>query len=186
MKGTIDLFEERINHLNNLIGEINLQELDKITNRAFISKENLKNITDVIVHLQKAVGENDTNFFKDLYAKYIQISPILDPDKLLEDPHLTNKEMFSLVMSNYDELKAFLHNLNFIKNNEKYLELNPVADSPEKIKKMKPLELRTMTLESKVGKMTDNIDELLKNYNETIDIINQKFALYNTVLDKTK
>ena len=32
--------------------------------------------------------------------------------------------------------------------------------------------------------MTDNIDNLLQNYNETIEIINQKFALYNELLDK--
>ena len=29
-----------------------------------------------------------------------------------------------------------------------------------------------------------NIDQLLQNYNETVDIINKKFALYNQLLDK--
>ena len=32
--------------------------------------------------------------------------------------------------------------------------------------------------------MFNNIDNLLKNYTETIDIINKKFALYNELLDK--
>ncbi len=41
-----------------------------------------------------------------------------------------------------------------------------------------------MNIENKVNKMSNNIDNLLKNYTETIDIINNKFALYNELLDK--
>ena len=52
----------------------------------------------------------------------------------------------------------------------------------EKINAIKPLELQSMNLEAKVSKMNDNVDNLLKNYNETIDIINKKFALYNQLL----
>ena len=92
--------------------------------------------------------------------------------------------MYFLLMSNFDELKTFLENLNYVKKNHKYLELNPIVDAQDKIKMMKPLELKTMNLESKISKMTDNIDNLLQNYNETVEIINQKFALYNELLDK--
>lgn len=92
--------------------------------------------------------------------------------------------MYFLLMSNFDELKTFLENLNYVKKNQKYLELNPIVDAQDKIKMMKPLELKTMNLESKISKMTDNIDNLLQNYNETVEIINQKFALYNELLDK--
>ena len=92
--------------------------------------------------------------------------------------------MYFLLMSNFDELKTFLENLNYVKKNQKYLELNPIVDAQDKIKMMKPLELKTMNLESKISKMTDKIDNLLQNYNETVEIINQKFALYNELLDK--
>lgn len=92
--------------------------------------------------------------------------------------------MYFLLMSNFEELQTFLKNLNYVKKNQKYLELNPIVDGQDKIKKLKPLELKTMSLESKMTKMTDNIDNLLQNYNETIEIINKKFALYNLLLDK--
>lgn len=94
--------------------------------------------------------------------------------------------MYFLLLSNFDELKNFLGNLNYIKKNQKYLELNPISDSNEKIKQLQPLELKTMDMEAKMDKMSENIDDLLKNYNETIDIINKKFALYNELLDNKK
>ncbi len=112
------------------------------------------------------------------------LSPLLDPEKLKDESNLQDKEMYFLLISNFDELKSFLENLNYVKKNQKYLELNPIVDAQDKIKTMKPLELKTMNLESKISKMTDNIDNLLQNYNETIEIINQKFALYNELLDK--
>ena len=109
---------------------------------------------------------------------------MLDPEKLKDESNLQDQEMYFLLMSNFDELKTFLENLNYVKKNQKYLELNPIVDAQDKIKMMKPLELKTMNLESKISKMTDNIDNLLQNYNETVEIINQKFALYNELLDK--
>ena len=112
------------------------------------------------------------------------LSPLLDPEKLKDESNLQDKEMYFLLISNFDELKSFLENLNYVKKNQMYLELNPIVDVQYKIKTMKPLELKTMNLESKISKMTDNIDNLLQNYNETIEIINQKFALYNELLDK--
>ena len=86
-------------------------------------------------------------------------------------------------MLNQEEIESFLKNIEYIKQNQQYLESNS-NDIDEKIKIIKPLEVKSMNIESKVNKMSDNIDNLLKNYTETIDIINKKFALYNELLDK--
>ena len=86
-------------------------------------------------------------------------------------------------MLNQEEIESFLKNIEFIKQNQQYLESDS-SDIDEKIKIIKPLEIKSMNIESKVNKMSDNIDNLLKNYTETIDIINKKFALYNELLDK--
>jgi hypothetical protein len=90
--------------------------------------------------------------------------------------------MYLLIISNYDELRRFAKNLNFIKSNQNYLELNPVVDGNQKIMKLKPLEISTMNLETKVMQITNNIDILLQNYNQTIDVVNEKFSMYNKLL----
>lgn len=86
-------------------------------------------------------------------------------------------------MLNQEEIESFLKNIEFIKQNQQYLESN-LNDIDEKIKIIKPLEIKSMNIESKVNKMSDNIDNLLKDYTEIIDIINKKFTLYNELLDK--
>ena len=86
-------------------------------------------------------------------------------------------------MLNQDEIESFLKNIEFIKQNQQYLESDS-SDIDEKIKIIKPLEIKSMNIESKVNKMSDNIDNLLKDYTEIIDIINKKFTLYNELLDK--
>jgi hypothetical protein len=106
---------------------------------------------------------------------------LFDPKKIKENHNLSDKEMFTLLMLNQDEIENFLKNIEYIKQNQKYLEVNNI-DTEEKIKIIKPLETKSMDLESKMTKMTDNIDNLLKNYTETIDIINKKFELYNELL----
>ena len=73
--------------------------------------------------------------------------------------------------------------MNLFNKNQQYLESNS-NNFDEKIKIIKPLEVKSMNIENKVNKMSNNIDNLLKNYTETIDIINKKFALYNELLDK--
>lgn len=111
------------------------------------------------------------------------MSPLLDPDKLKSENNIQDKDMYFQLLSNYDELKSFLSDIKFIKKNQHYLELNPMVDGREKIKTLENLELKSINLESKMSKMSDNIDNLMQNYNETIDIINKKFALYNELLD---
>ena len=86
-------------------------------------------------------------------------------------------------MLNQEEIESFLKNIEFIKQNQQYLESDS-SDIDEKIKIIKPLEIKSMNIESKVNKMSDNIDNLLKDYTEIIDIINKKFTLYNELLYK--
>ena len=42
------------------------------------------------------------------------LSPLLDPEKLKDESNLQDKEMYFLLISNFDELKSFLENLNFV------------------------------------------------------------------------
>lgn len=100
-----------------------------------------------------------------------------------ENSNLNDKEIFTLLMLNQEEIESFLKNIEFIKQNQQYLESDS-SDIDEKIKIIKPLEIKSMNIESKVNKMSDNIDNLLKDYTEIIDIINKKFTLYNELLDK--
>ena len=100
-----------------------------------------------------------------------------------ENSNLNDKEIFTLLMLNQEEIESFLKNIEFIKQNQQYLESDS-SDIDEKIKIIKPLEVKSMNIESKVNKMSDNIDNLLKDYTEIIDIINKKFTLYNELLDK--
>ena len=43
--------------------------------------------------------------------------------------------MYSLVITNYEDLKNFGKNITFVKENQKYLDFNPILDGEEKIKK---------------------------------------------------
>jgi hypothetical protein len=97
---------------------------------------------------------------------------------------MTEKEMYYLILSNDDELREFARGLKMIKDNQNCLEFNPVIDTEDKIKKINPLEVNSMDMETKVIQLTDNIDDLMKSYHGAIDIINQKFALYNNLLNK--
>ena len=67
-------------------------------------------------------------------------------------------------MLNQEEIESFLKNIEYIKQNQQYLESN-LNDIDEKIKIIKPLEVKSMNIESKVNKMSDNIDNLyIMNY----------------------
>lgn len=70
MKNKVDLLEERLIALNNIIGEFDSNEFNsKAGAKTIISKDKLKNISDVITHLQKEISENDSITFKDIYKK---------------------------------------------------------------------------------------------------------------------
>ena len=91
--------------------------------------------------------------------------------------------MHSALKRNYEHIKNYLTGVKFLKNNQQFLEINPLSNAEEKMKMLESDELKTIDLESKATKMTNNIDLLLQNYNETVDIINKKFALYNQLLN---
>jgi hypothetical protein len=113
-----------------------------------------------------------------------ELSPLLEIEKFTTDYNISEKEMYLMIISNFDEMKKFGKNLNFIKEHQNYLELSPVLDSQDKIQKLKPNELKTLDLETKVLQLTRNIDSLLVNYNESANAINEKFAMYNKLLKK--
>jgi hypothetical protein len=71
------------------------------------------------------------------------LSPLLDIERLRSDYNISEKEMYLMIMSNYDEMKEFSKNLNYVKENQNYLELNPIVDGQDKILKLKPLELKS-------------------------------------------
>ena len=85
------------------------------------------------------------------YIVYLveQISPFLNIEKLKSDFNITEKEMYLMLISNYDDMKIFGKNISFVKDNQKYLEFNPVIDGEEKINNIRPLELKTIDLETK-------------------------------------
>lgn len=70
MKNKVDIFEERLNALNNYLGEIDTTDYNsRSSNSRVISKDKLKNIADVIQLLQKEISENDSITFKEVYKK---------------------------------------------------------------------------------------------------------------------
>lgn len=92
--------------------------------------------------------------------------------------------MYLLITDKLEEIKSFVENINYIKENLNFLELNPVSDCNKKIELIKPLEVESIELDSKLTNINNNIDILLKNYNETCDVINKKFALYDKLLKR--
>ena len=114
------------------------------------------------------------------------ITPLLDIEEFKNENLPSDRQMYNTLICNYDGIKYFLSGVKFLKNNQKYLELNPLSNGEEKMKTLQSYELKTIDLENKMTKMSDNIDLLLQNYNETVDIINKKFALYNQLLNNKK
>ena len=114
------------------------------------------------------------------------IAPLLNIEEYKNENLPSDRQIYNTLILSYDNIKNFLSGVKFLKNNQKFLETNPITNAEDKMKTLKSYELKTIDLQSKMNKMTDNIDQLLQNYNETIDIINKKFALYNKLLDDKK
>lgn len=184
MKNQLELFEERINHLSDILGELSIENLNSIPIKRLTSnQEKLRTLTDAINFLQKEFKEIDSIHTPEILKKFEKIYPLLDEDNFREDSILSDKEKYFLIMSNFDELENFLKNINYIKKNQKSLEVNLMIEGDKKINEIRPLELKGMELESKASKMTENIENLVKNYTETIEVINKKFKLYNDLLN---
>jgi hypothetical protein len=69
MKNKVDILEERLNAINNILGEIDTTDYNSRSSSKLIVKDKLKNISDVIALLQKEILENDSITFKDVYKK---------------------------------------------------------------------------------------------------------------------
>ena len=114
------------------------------------------------------------------------VAPLLNIEEYKNENIPSDRQIYNTLILSYDNIKYFLSGVKFLKNNQKFLETNPITNAEEKMKTLKSYELKCIDLQSKMTKMTDNIDQLLQNYNETVDIISKKFALYNKLLDDQK
>ena len=68
MKNRIEILEERINYLNDTIGEVDFSEVTNKHKNLSI-KDRFKTICDVIYHLQKDISENDSIYIKEVFKK---------------------------------------------------------------------------------------------------------------------
>lgn len=68
MKNRIDILEERINYLNDTIGEVDFSDVTN-KHRNLSIKDKFKTICDVIYHLQKDISENDSIYIKEVFKK---------------------------------------------------------------------------------------------------------------------
>ena len=114
------------------------------------------------------------------------VLPLLNIEDYKNENLPSDKQIYNALILNYESIKSFLSGVKFLKNKQKFLEANPISNAEDKMKTLKTYELKSIDLESKMTKMTNNIDQLLQNYNETVDIINKKFALYNELLNNKK
>ena len=73
MKNKIDLLEERITNINNMLGELGIEDLNSKISKPLMEKVKFNNLTDAIFFLQKQVSENNTVHFKDVNTKCINI-----------------------------------------------------------------------------------------------------------------
>lgn len=71
MKNKIDQLQERVIELNNILGEMNFEEIEKKHSSNSVIREKFENISDVIIKLQKEIKENDNITLKDVHKKSI-------------------------------------------------------------------------------------------------------------------
>ena len=107
-------------------------------------------------------------------------------DEYKNDNLPSDSEIYNQVILEEKNIDDFLDNVKFLEENEKVLDAEPIENKEEKKKELESCELKTLELEGNLVKLSDNIDELLQTYNETVDIINKKFSLYNQILDSKK
>lgn len=68
MKNRIDILEERLNYINDILGEVDFSDaINKYKNITI--KDKFKTVSDVISHLQKDISENDSIYVKEIFKK---------------------------------------------------------------------------------------------------------------------
>jgi len=66
MKNKIEILEEKLISLRNAVGDMDTTEFTKSSGT---KKTELKNVTEVILHLQNVIKENDSIQLKDIFKK---------------------------------------------------------------------------------------------------------------------
>lgn len=184
MQNKIEVLLERINSLKDVIGEINFDDVAKKQSpTSSVFKEKLGSISDIITKLQKEISENDSITLKEVHKKFEELNPLLNVEKLSSEFNISENEMYVMIIANFDEIESFLVNLKFIKDNQKTLDLDPICDLDEKKRILTKHEYNSINQYTKIYQTHEAIDKLCISYSESISDINEKFGIYNKLID---
>lgn len=184
MQNKIESLAERINNLRDIMGEINFEDIaKKQTTTSTVFKEKLNNIADIIIKLQKEISENDSITLKEVHKKFEELNPLLNVEKLSSEFSISENEMYSLIVANYEEIESFLANLSFVNDNQKILDYEPIIDLDKKTEVIKDMEIQSINQSNKVYQTHDSIDKIIVAYSESISNVNQKFNNFSKLLD---
>ncbi len=184
MQNKIENLHERLKTLKDIIGEINFEDITKKQESSSIFREKVSSISDIIHKLHKEIIDNDTVTVKEIHKRFEELNPFLNVEKLSSEFTIGEDEMYVLISANFDEIESFLGNVNFIKDNQKkILDHDPIIDLPEKRKIIREKEFSSIDINNKVYQLHNNIDNLAQTYYDSINIINEKFGVYNKILD---
>lgn len=112
------------------------------------------------------------------------LAPLLNVEKLSSEFNISESEMYVLIINNFDELENFLTNLKFIKDNQNVLDSNPIHEVEEKKRILKPLELKSINLYSKILQIDESLENLSSKYSNSVASLNEKFAFYNELFSR--
>ena len=183
MQAKIQQLSERINSLKDILGEMSFEDTSKKQGSLSIFKEKVKNISDIIIKLQKEISENDSITLKEVHKKFEELNPLLNVEKLTSEFNINEDEMYALIIVNFDEIESFLLNLKYIKDNQKILEYEPIIDIDEKKNILREKEINSIDLFTKVYQTHESVDKLCSTYYESVSNLNEKFDLYTKILD---
>ena len=85
------------------------------------------------------------------------VSPLLNIEEYKSENIPSDRQIYNTLILSYDNIKYFLAGVKFLKNNQKFLETNPLTNAEDKMKTLKSQELKKIDLENKIAKMTDNM-----------------------------
>jgi hypothetical protein len=184
MQNKIEQLAERINALRDMMGEINFEDIaKKQLSTSTVFKERISSISDIIIKLQKEISENDSITLKEVHKKFEELSPLLNVERLTSEFTVTENEMNSMILANYEEIESFLANLKFINENQKILDYDPIVDLETKIQTIKKHELDCITQSTNIYQTHDSIDQLAIAYSESISNVNEKLYNFNRLID---
>ena len=62
------------------------------------------------------------------------IAPLLNIEEYKNENLPSDRQIYNTLILSYDNIKNFLSGVKFLKNNQKFLEANPMSNSEEKMK----------------------------------------------------